>query len=162
MASERVHTYLQTHQYAEQILTFSESTATVEQAAKALNVIPARIAKTLAFYTSEGTAFLVVAAGDAKIDNAAFKVAFQVKAKMLSPDDVLTYTGHPVGGVCPFALATNIPVYLDISLQRFTTVFPACGTANSAIELTCEQLQQLSNAKNWVNVCKAWNSEVNQ
>ncbi|WP_042473528.1 YbaK/EbsC family protein [Bacillus ndiopicus] len=160
MASGRVRTYLQTLQYEEHILTFSESTATVEQAANALNVIPARIAKTLAFYSADGAAILVVAAGDAKMDNAAFKAAFQIKAKMLSPEDVLTYTGHPVGGVCPFALATNMPVFLDISLQRFQTVFPACGTANSAIELTCEQLKQFSNAKDWVNVCKAWDPQL--
>ncbi|MEC1177487.1 YbaK/EbsC family protein [Metasolibacillus meyeri] len=160
MASEHVRSYFQTLQYEEHILTFSEQTATVVQAANALQVIPARIAKTLSFYAADGTAFLVVAAGDAKIDNAAFKAAFQVKAKMLSPDDVLTYTGHPIGGVCPFALATNMPVFLDISLKRFQTVFPACGTANSAIELTCSELKQFSDAKDWVNVCKAWDAEL--
>lgn len=156
MASERVQAYFQKLHYDAHILTFAESTATVEQAANALQVVPGRIAKTLAFAAADGSTFLVVAAGDAKIDNAAFKSAFQVKAKMLSPEEVLAHTGHPVGGVCPFGLTTAIPVFLDVSLQRFQTVFPACGTANSAIELTCEQLMQFAAAKEWVSVCKAW------
>lgn len=138
------------------ILQFTDSSATVEEAAKVLNVIPARIAKTLSFKNKEGEAFLVVFAGDAKIDNKKFKEQFGVKAKMLSAEEVEQFTGHVVGGVCPFGLANDLDVYLDESLRRFTTVFPACGSINSAIELTCEELEKYSNAKGWVSVGKDW------
>lgn len=137
------------------ILQYSESSATVEEAAKVLNVIPARIAKTLSF-KKEGQAFLVVFAGDAKIDNKKFKEQFGVKAKMLTPEEVEHFTGHVIGGVCPFGLKNDLDVYLDVSLQRFTTVFPACGSINSAIELTCDELEKYSFAKGWVNVGKDW------
>lgn len=140
------------------ILQYSDSSATVEEAAKVLNVIPARIAKTLSFKNKEGEAFLVVFAGDAKIDNKKFKEQFGVKAKMLSAEEVEQFTGHVVGGVCPFGLANDLAVYLDESLRRFTTVFPACGSINSAIELTCEELEKYSNAQGWVNVGKDWES----
>lgn len=138
------------------ILQYDESSATVEEAAKVLNVIPARIAKTLSFKNKEGQAFLVVFAGDAKIDNKKFKDQFGVKAKMLSPEEVEHFTGHVIGGVCPFGLAHDLEVYLDESLKRFTTVYPACGSINSAIELTCEELEKYSNATAWVNVGKDW------
>lgn len=132
-----------------------ESSATVELAAKALGVEPARIAKTLSFKGAEGC-ILVVAAGDVKIDNPKFKAQFQCKAKMLTPGEALAYTGHAVGGVCPFALPDSaVKVYLDVSLKRFATVFPACGSGNSAIELSLEELNSYSHAECWVDVCKA-------
>lgn len=138
------------------VLQYPESSATVEEAAKVLNVIPARIAKTLSFKGKEGDAFLVLFAGDAKIDNKKFKVQFGTKAKMLTAEEVEHFTGHVIGGVCPFGLAQEIPVYLDESLKRFETVFPACGSPNSAIELTCDELEKYSNATSWVNVGKDW------
>ena len=138
------------------ILEFESSSATVQQAADVLGVIPARIAKTLSFRGAEDEAILVVTAGDTKIDNAKFRAQFQVKARMLPAEDVFQQTGHMVGGVCPFGLANQLPVYLDISMKRFDTVFPACGSANSAIELTCEELEQLSGTTVWVDVCKEW------
>lgn len=141
MASNKVRQFMQQYHKAEDILTFSQSTATVQQAAEALGVEEARIAKRLSFYGEEQQAFVVVCAGDAKIDNAAFKEVFGLKAKMLQAQDVELLTGHPIGGVCPFALQEGVVVYLDRSLQRFQTVYPACGTPNSAIELTCEELE---------------------
>ncbi len=153
MSIEKVRNYLKKWGRDKDILEFEESTATVELAAQAVGVEPARIAKTLSFKNGEG-ALLVVTAGDAKIDNGKFKAEFGFKAKMLSVDEVYEHTGHAVGGVCPFALKENIPVYLDISLKRFETVFPACGSSNSAIELTCEELEQYSMSKKWVDVCK--------
>ena len=132
---------------------FTESSATVELAAAVLGVIPARIAKTLSFRTPDG-AMLVVAAGDAKVDNKKFREKFGFKAKMLSPDEVFELTGHPVGGVCPFAVNDGVEVYLDSSLQRFATVFPAVGSPSSAIELTCPELFTCSLAREWVDVCK--------
>lgn len=140
------------------IREFSQSSATVELAAQALGVEPARIAKTLSFQEGEGC-LLIVAAGDARIDNPKFKAAFGCKAKMLAPEDALRLTGHAVGGVCPFAVPDTVHVCLDISLQRFSTVFPACGSANSAIELTCDDLFTYSHATEWVDVCKGWQSE---
>ncbi|MEG1548205.1 MAG: YbaK/EbsC family protein [Clostridia bacterium] len=137
------------------MLEFDESSATVELAANVLGVIPARIAKTLSFKLKDGC-LLVVAAGDAKIDNHKYKDKFGLKAKMLSPDEALAFTGHAVGGVCPFGVPEGIPVYLDISLKRFDTVFPACGSASSAIELTCDELTRFSSACDWVDVCTAW------
>lgn len=155
MSLEQVRTYLKSFQMAEQIMEFPESSATVELAAKALQTQPARIAKTLSFYKEEGC-LLIVTAGDMKIDNAKFKKTFGFKAKMLSADDVLMMTGHAVGGVCPFGdFKAAVSIYLDISLKRFETVFPACGSSNSAIELTCDQLNQLVPDAQWVDVCKA-------
>lgn len=127
----------------------------MELAAKAAGVEPARIAKTLSFYTKEKDgAFLVVTAGDMKIDNSKFKNFFGFKARMVSPDDVETYTGHAIGGVCPFANPAATKTYLDVSLKRFDTVFPAAGSANSAVELTCEEMEKYAEAKEWVDVCK--------
>ncbi len=142
------------------ILEYEQSSATVEQAAVALNVIPARIAKTLSFKDKEGNAFLVVTAGDAKVDNRKFRDQFDVKAKMLNTDEVVEYTGHVIGGVCPFGLATELPVYLDISMKRFSSVFPACGSVNSAIKLTCEELMEYSGAVSWVDVSKDWDEQL--
>jgi len=156
MAIDQVREYLKQWNRDKDILEFDTSSATVALAAQALGVEPARIAKTISFQYEDG-ALLIVAAGDAKIDNSKFKAEFGCKAKMLTPDEVFEYTGHAVGGVCPFGLKNEIPVYLDISLKRFETVFPACGSSNSAIELTCKELELYSNYKKWVDVCKEWN-----
>lgn len=138
-----------------QVLELAESSATVELAAHALGTQPARIAKTLSFLVGE-EAILIVAAGDAKIDNAKYKAQFHQKAKMLTPQQVLELVGHPVGGVCPFAIREGVAVYLDESLKRFETVFPACGSGNSAIQLTIPQLEETSRAAGWVDVCKGY------
>ncbi|ATP39727.1 EBSC protein [Solibacillus sp. R5-41] len=156
MALLEVKAFFKQHGKEQSVLEFNSSSATVQEAALVLNVIPARIAKTLSFYGQENMAILIVAAGDTKIDNAKFKQQFGMKAKMLDPESVVNQTGHRIGGVCPFALANELPIYLDHSLKRFATVFPACGSANSAIELTCDELQQYSNANGWVDVCKDW------
>ena|SRR5699024_5255858 len=141
------------------IMEFDSSSATVEQAADTLGIAPAQIAKTLSFRGKEEKAILVVTAGDAKIDNKKFRHMFGFKARMLSPDEVLEQTGHAIGGVCPFGLANDLEVYLDVSLQRFDSVYPACGSSNSAIELSCEELFEYSSAKQWVDVCKGWEKE---
>ena len=137
----------------DRVQEFTVSSATVDLAAAALGVEGARIAKTLSFKTADGC-MLILAAGDARIDNHKFKDKFHMKAKMLSPDEVLTLVGHPVGGVCPFGINDGIPVYLDVSLQRFKTVFPAVGSASSAIELNLDELYRYSNALGWIDVCK--------
>ena len=137
---------------------FEVSSATVELAAKALNCKPERIAKTLSFKVDEQP-ILIVVAGDAKIDNAKYKAKFNKKAKMLAFEEVETIIGHAVGGVCPFAINDGIKVYLDESLKRFETVYPACGSSNSAIELTIEELEKYSNYISWVDVCKIYNNK---
>ncbi|MHB1316151.1 MAG: YbaK/EbsC family protein [Christensenellales bacterium] len=153
MPDERVIKFFETIGKAKDVLDFEVSSATVELAAKAVGVIPARIAKTLSFYKDDG-GILIVTAGDVKIDNAKFKKQFGCKAKMLSPDDVTRLTGYEVGGVCPFAIENSeIKSYCDISMKRFETVFPACGSHHSAIELTCADLFRLSNSMAWVDVC---------
>lgn len=138
------------------IMEFEESSATVELAASAIGVVPARIAKTLSFRGEGEKAILIVAAGDAKIDNKKFRQTFGLKARMLTPEEVLEQTGHAIGGVCPFGLKNDLDVYLDVSMKRFDTLFPACGSSNSAIELTSEEIFQYSFAKEWVDVCKNW------
>ena len=158
MSIENVKTYLEPYGVAKRVQEFSVSSATVELAAQALGVEPARIAKTISLKSDDGC-LLIVAAGDAKIDNTKFKAEFHMKAKMLAGDEVLPLTGYPVGGVCPFGNPANAKVYCDVSLQRFTTVFPACGTANSAIELSCEELSDCSRSLKWVDVCKNWELE---
>lgn len=155
MAIERVRAYLKAFGAEDRILEFPVSSATVALAAEALGCEPARIAKTLSFLSGE-SCILVVAAGDAKVDNAKFKARFSMKAKMLSPEDAERLVGHAVGGVCPFAVNEGIPVYLDESLRRFQTVYPACGSSNSAIELTLDELERFSGAQAWVDVCKGW------
>ncbi|MDU4891131.1 MAG: YbaK/EbsC family protein [Clostridium sp.] len=155
MAIELVREYFKDLGIDERIQEFDVSSATVDLAANALNVKPQRIAKTLSFKTKDGdNCILVVTAGDAKIDNSKFKSKFSMKAKMLTPEEVDTLVGHSIGGVCPFAISPNILVYLDESLKRFNTIFPACGSSNSAIELNCEELFKYSNAMEWVDVCK--------
>lgn len=153
MSIERVRKYFSTLGIEDRILEFDVSSATVELAAKALNTEGKRIAKTLSFLVGE-RAVLVVAAGDAKIDNKKYKAFFHTKAKMLSPEQVTELIGHAVGGVCPFAVKSGVDVYLDESLKRFETVFPACGSSNSAIELTIPELEKYSGFKEWVDVCK--------
>lgn len=155
MSIEKVRAYFAGRGMEERVMEFPVSSATVELAAAALCVIPARIAKTLSFKTAEGGAMLIVCAGDAKIDNHKFKEQFRLKAKMLTPDEAVTLIGHAVGGVCPFAVPEDVPRYLDVSLRRFSSVFPACGSANSAIELSCDELSEYAGAS-WIDVCKDW------
>ena len=155
MSVESVKEYLKKFGADGKVMEFEESSATVELAAQAVGVEPARIAKTLSFKKDDGCV-LIVTAGDAKIDNPKFKQFFSMKAKMLSSDEVLELVGHPVGGVCPFGIKEGVPVYLDISMKRFETVFPACGSGKSAIELTCDELFEYSGAKEWIDVCKGW------
>ena len=153
MSIEKVRKYFSTLGIEDRILEFDVSSATVELAAKALNTEGKRIAKTLSFLVGE-RAVLVVAAGDAKIDNKKYKAFFHTKAKMLSPEQVTELIGHAVGGVCPFAVKSGVDVYLDESLRRFETVFPACGSSNSAVELTIPELEKYSGFKEWIDVCK--------
>lgn len=158
MAIEKVKKYFAEYGMEDKVLEFDVSSATVELAAEALGCEPARIAKTLSFRRDEGC-LIVVMAGDAKIDNKKFKQKFAMKARMLSAEEVDALVGHAIGGVCPFAINEDIPVYLDVSMRRFGTVFPACGSSNSAIELTCDQLEQYSHSLEWVDVCKGWQDE---
>ena len=153
MSIEAVRAYLAQYDKETAVREFDVSSATVDLAAAAVGVEGARICKTLAFQDKEGGCILVCAAGDGKISNRRFKDTFGLKAKMLSHDDTARMTGHAVGGVCPFALPDHVAVYCDESLKRFGTVFPAAGTANSAVELTPEELFTISHARSWVNVC---------
>lgn len=155
MSTERVTRYLKQFGKDAAVQEFDVSSATVELAAQALGVEPARIAKTISLHDEDGC-ILVVAAGDGKIDNSAFKHRFGKKARMLSPDETEALTGYRVGGICPFDNPAGAKVFLDESLRRFQTVFPACGTSNSAIELTCDELLDCSRAQGWVDVCKGW------
>ena len=153
MSVEKVREYFKKYNIEDRIQEFEESSATVKLAAKALNCEPKRIAKTLSFKIDDKS-ILIVVAGDAKIDNSKYKAQFNKKAKMLTYEEVLELIGHPVGGVCPFAINDGVEVYLDKSLKRFKTVYPACGSANSAIELSIEELEKYSNYSSWVDVCK--------
>ena len=153
MSIERVKEYFRQYNMEDKILEFDVSSATVELAAKALHCEPKRIAKTLSFKVDDQP-ILIVAAGDAKVNNGKYKAQFGTKAKMLSPDEVETMVGHAVGGVCPFGVKEGVKVYLDESLKRFDTVFPACGSSNSAIEMTMDDLEKNSGYEQWVDVCK--------
>lgn len=153
MSIEKVRAYFHTLGLEQRIQEFDSSSATVALAAQALGCEECRIAKTLSFYKDD-IVILVVTAGDMKIDNSKYKAQFGTKAKMLSYDDVTARIGHAVGGVCPFAVNEGVETYLDVSLKRFATVFPACGSANSAIELTPDELERYSQCKAWVDVCK--------
>lgn len=155
MAIEKVRAHFRKYGLEDRIQELDMSSATVELAAQALGCEPARIAKTLSFL-AEGQAILVAAAGDAKIDNAKYKARFHTKAKMLSPEEAQELVGHAVGGVCPFGVNEGVEVYLDVSLKRFDTVFPACGSSNSAIELTIPELEECSGHAGWVDVCKGY------
>lgn len=156
MAIEKVKQFFAQYGMQDRVLEFPVSSATVELAAEALHCEPCRIAKTLSFLVEDGPV-LIVAAGDAKIDNPKYKAQFSTKARMLTPEQAATMVGHAVGGVCPFAVNPGVKVYLDVSLRRFETVFPACGSSNSAIELTIPELEQYSGYLQWVDVCKGWN-----
>jgi prolyl-tRNA editing enzyme YbaK/EbsC (Cys-tRNA(Pro) deacylase) len=153
MGIDQVRIYLKRWNRDKHIIEMAASTATVREAANTLGVIPARIAKSISLRIGEG-AMIVVTAGDMKLDNRKYKDRFSVKAKMLSPEEALEITGHAVGGVCPFALPPDVDVYLDVSMKRFQTVYPACGSGNSAIELTIDELDEYSQNKEWVDVCK--------
>ena len=153
MSIEKVREAFTALGIVDRIQEFDVSSATVELAAAALGCEGKRIAKTISLY-KDGGAILIVAAGDAKIDNRKFKETFGFKPKMLHFEDVERLTGHAVGGVCPFAVNAGADVYLDASLQRFDTVFPACGSSNSAIELTLPELETYSGYQGWVDVCK--------
>ena len=156
MSIQTVRAYMEPLGIADRIREFDVSSATVELAAVAVGVEGARIAKSLSFKVNEEP-IIIVAAGDAKVDNAKYKAQFHTKAKMLTHEEAHTLIGHDVGGVCPFALPENVKVYLDVSLKRFETVFPAAGSDSSAIELTCEELERYSsNFQAWVDVCKGW------
>ena len=152
MSIEKGREYFRQYGMEDRVIEFTVSSATVELAALALGVEGARIAKTLSFRTPDNC-MLILAAGDARIDNRKFKDKFHFKAKMLSPDEVMEKIGHPVGGVCPFGISKDIPVYLDESLKRFTTVVPAVGSQSSAIELDLDELYRYSNALEWIDVC---------
>lgn len=155
MSIEKVRAYFAEYGMEERILEFPVSSATVELAAQAIGCEGKRIVKTLSFHVND-EAILVACAGDAKVDNAKYKAKFGVKAKMLSHDEAAAMIGHAVGGVCPFAVNEGVRVYLDVSIKRFETVFPAAGSSNSAIELTIPELEKYSGFCEWVDVCKAW------
>lgn len=153
MAIKAAKAHLKKYSMEERVVEFESSSATVELAALAAGCEPERIAKTMSFKIGED-AILVVTAGDVKIDNQKYKSQFQTKAKMLTPDEVTERIGHAIGGVCPFGINEGVTVYLDESLKRFETVFPACGSSNSAIELTLPELERCSEFRDWVDVCK--------
>lgn len=155
MSIEKVRAYFAAQGIEDRIQEFPVSSATVELAAQALGVEGKRIAKTLSFLVGD-QCVLIVAAGDAKVDNPKYKAQFHTKAKMLPHDLVPEYVGHAVGGVCPFAVKEGVAVYLDESLRRFETVFPAAGSANSAIELTIPELERYAQTTQWIDVCKGW------
>lgn len=153
MAIEKVREYFKTKGMEDRIQEFEVSSATVALAAQALGCDENRIAKTLSFHVGEKVV-LIVTAGDAKIDNPKYKAFFGAKAKMLAFEEAEELIGHAVGGVCPFAVNEGVEVYLDESLKRFETVFPACGSSNSAIELTINEMEQHSGFISWIDVCK--------
>lgn len=155
MSIEKVRAYFAAQGIENRIQEFPVSSATVELAAQALGVEGKRIAKTLSFLVGD-QCVLIVAAGDAKVDNPKYKAQFHTKAKMLPHDLVPEYVGHAVGGVCPFAVKEGVAVYLDEALRRFETVFPAAGSANSAIELTIPELERYAQTAQWIDVCKGW------
>ncbi len=156
MSIQRVREYFRQYGIENRIMEFDTSSATVELAAEAVGCEPARIAKTLSFKVEEAP-ILIVAAGDAKIDNPKYKAQFHTKAKMLTREEVTELIGHAVGGVCPFAVKEGVKIYLDESLRRFETVYPAAGSSNSAIPMTMEDLEKYSGSSQWVDVCKGWN-----
>ena len=159
MSIQKVRTYFAQWGMEDRVQELSQSSATVEEAAAGLHSEGKRIAKSMSFLIDEQP-ILVIFAGDARVDNHKFKMRFHKKATMIKHDDVERLIGHPVGGVCPFAVNPGVEVYLDESLKRFQTVFPACGSANSAIELTLPELETYSYAKEWVDVSKGWQEDV--
>lgn len=157
MAIEKVKEYFKKFGIDNRVQEFDVSSKTVALAAEALHCDPCRIAKTLSFMVDENP-ILIVVAGDVKIDNSKYKAQFKAKAKMLTLEENETLIGHAVGGVCPFAINKGVKVYLDESLKRFESVFPACGSGNSAIELTIEELEEYSGYEEWIDVCKGWSN----
>lgn len=157
MSFEKVKAYLAPFGLSDRCIDLKESSATVALAAEALGTEEARIAKTMSFLVDDEP-LIVVVAGDARVDNHKYKETFHKKAKMIPGADCEKYIGHRPGGVCPFALPATVPVYLDVSLKRFDTVYPAAGTDHSAVKLTLEELEKASRAKGWVDVCKNWES----
>jgi prolyl-tRNA editing enzyme YbaK/EbsC (Cys-tRNA(Pro) deacylase) len=155
MSIEKARNYLKQFGLDSKIMEFDASSATVELAAQAVGCEPARIGKTMSFKVNDRP-ILILTAGDAKIDNIKFKNQFHVKAKMLSPQEVEPLIGHGIGGVCPFGIQEGVDVYLDVSLKRFSSVFPAAGSDNSAVELTMEDLERCAQNKEWIDVCKGW------
>lgn len=153
MAYDKVKAYFEENKLGDRVKNLEESSATVEEAANALGCEPGHIAKTLSFLIDENP-ILVVTAGDTKVDNKKYKAKFQQKARMIPWDQVESYVGHEPGGVCPFAIKPEVKVYLDISMKRFETVYPAAGSGHSAVELSLPELEQYSNALEWVDVCK--------
>ena len=153
MSLEKVKEHLRKYGKDGDIILFDQSSATVREAAQDLGTEEGRIAKTMSFLLSTGP-IVIVAAGDEKIDNRKFKDTFHEKARMIGPDEVLELTGHPVGGVCPFAPKAGVKVYLDNSLRDFETVFPAAGSRNSAIEMTPDELEKTSSPESWIDVSK--------
>ena len=153
MSVENVKQFFESYGIRDRVMEFETSSATVELAAQTLGCEPCRIAKTLSFL-ADGRAVLIVAAGDARIDNHKYKAQFGTKARMLTPDEAVSLVGHAVGGVCPFGVRDGVTVFLDTSLKRFETVFPACGSSNSAIELSIPELEQFSGFTAWVDVCR--------
>ena len=153
MAIEKVKGYFKQFEIEDRILEFEVSSATVLEAAEAIGCEPEKIAKSITFKVGDD-AILVVTAGDAKIDNPKYKAEFSTKAKMLTPDEVDSLIGHKIGGVCPFGINEGVKVYLDESLKRFETVYPAAGSSNSAIKLTISELEEYSNFLKWIDVCK--------
>lgn len=160
MSLEKVTAHLEAFGLADRIIIPRESSATVSEAAAALGCKEAEIAKTMSFIV-EASPIIIVMAGDAKTDNGKYKAFFHTKAAMIKPEDVENLLGHPVGGVCPFALPSSVPVYLDESLRRFEIVYPAAGTRNSAVKLTISELEKASGVKEWIDVCKGWQEDGN-
>ena len=159
MSLDRVKAYLSQFGFSERVLEFAESSATVELAAAAVGCEPAHIAKSLTFLV-DGHCVMIVAAGDAKVDNQKYKAQFGTKAKMLSPAEAEEHIGLLVGGICPFAIKEGVEVYLDVSLRRFETVYPAAGSGNSAVGLTCEELERCAQGvQGWADLCKGWQAE---
>lgn len=155
MSVKNVRKYLAPFGLDSRIMEFSQSSATVDEAALAVGCEPARIAKTMSFLQKDGP-ILIVIAGDARVENKKYKVIFHQKAKMIPFEDVESYIGHPPGGVCPFDLPPGVKVYLDISLKRFSEIYPAAGTANSAVRLSCDELEKSTGCIEWVDICKDW------
>ncbi len=156
MSIERAKAHLEKKGLLDRVIEPEVQTATVAEAAAALGCEESHIAKTLSFYDGDGSAILILAAGDAKIDNRKFKDRFGLKARMLSSDDVEPMTGHAIGGVCPFGVNPGVQIYCDVSLKRFDYVYPAAGNAHSGVKLTCDELFQAADAREWIDVCKGW------
>lgn len=153
MAFDKAKAYLDDKGFGDRVKEFEVSSATVELAAIAVGTEPARIAKSLTFMVEEKPV-MIICAGDVKIDNSKYKAMFHTKAKMLTADQVEELIGHAVGGVCPFGIKEGVSVYLDESMKRFDIIYPACGSSNSAVKLTCEELESLSGSLGWIDVCK--------